>query len=537
MARFGHSRPEQSDWTNIGVMRSPTAARRPASPAERYRALLEVNNAIVSNLTQEALLHAVSAALQRVLPFDRAALTLYDRDKDVRRILALEGRSPSTETVVGREFAREESHAWLAFDEQRPFVRADLDAGTRTPLEDRLYAEGLRSLLTVPLVTRGVSIGTLHLGSEVPNQYGDADGPFLQDVANQIALAVENMRVHEEMSRLKARLEDENAYLQEEIRVGHNFEEIIGTSAALARVLRRVETVAPTDSSVLITGETGTGKELIARALHRLSRRAPRAFIKVNCAALPAGLIESELFGHEKGAFTGAISRRIGRFELADGGTILLDEIGEVPPSTQVKLLRVLQEREFERVGGARTIPVDVRVVATTNRDLEKAVAAESFRADLYYRLNVFRLSLPPLRERREDIPLLARYLVTKYAARMGKRMERVTKEAMARLCGYLWPGNIRELENVIERAVILSPGPTLRLEDEMFPLDQRASEPSAAQSLSAVERGYILKVLENTGWVIDGPRGAARILGLHPNTLRARLKKLGIRRGTPRPR
>ena len=302
-------------------------------------------------------------------------------------------------------------------------------------------------------------------------------------------------------------------------------------------MLDKVSRVAPTDATVLISGETGTGKELIARAIHSHSRRAARPLIKVNCAALPAGLIESELFGHEKGAFTGAIARRIGRFELADGGTLFLDEIGELPMETQAKLLRVLQERELERVGGTATIKVDVRIIAATNRNLLKAVADKSFREDLYYRMSVFPITLPPLRDRAEDIPLLVRFLVNKFATRTGRRIEGVSPRTLQRLASYRWPGNIRELENVLERAVILATGPTLDLEidGERSP-GPAAIEDSSLASLEAIERRHIRAVLRQTQWVIDGPRGAAQILGLHPNTLRSRLKKLGITRESHEP-
>ncbi len=335
----------------------------------------------------------------------------------------------------------------------------------------------------------------------------------------------------------RARLQQQNLYLQEELKSVHNFEEIVGRSPALMAVLDSVGRVATTDATVLITGETGTGKELIARAIHSHSRRAARPLIKVNCAALPEGLVESELFGHEKGAFTGAIARRIGRFELADGGTLFLDEIGELPPETQAKLLRVLQEHELERVGGGTSIQVDVRIIAATNRDLIKAVREKSFREDLYYRLSVFPVPLPPLRERAEDIPLLVRFLLDRFAARIGKRIEGVSQQTMRRLAAYRWPGNIRELENVLERAIILAAGPTLDFEIDggrTSPLD--ATEDTAPSSLEAIERRHILAVLGQTNWVIDGPRGAAGILGLHPNTLRSRLKKLGIVRSSHEP-
>jgi PAS domain S-box-containing protein len=338
------------------------------------------------------------------------------------------------------------------------------------------------------------------------------------------------------MEQEKARLQQQNLYLQEEIKSVHNFEEIIGQSPALKAVLDNVRRVAVTDATVLITGETGTGKELIARAIHSSSPRKDKPLIKINCAALPAGLVESELFGHEKGAFTGAIARRVGRFELAHGGTIFLDEIGELPADAQAKLLRVLQEREFDRVGGATPIKADVRVLAATNRDLLKSVREKMFREDLYYRLSVFPLQLPPLRDRNEDIPPLALFLINKFAARIGKRIDGIDKATMRRLIAYPWPGNVRELENVIERAVILAVGPILEIGADVLPVNV---EPPACQdqfpaqppTLEANERQHILTVLDQTGWVVEGARGAAKILGLHPNTLRSRMKKLGIQR------
>ncbi len=334
--------------------------------------------------------------------------------------------------------------------------------------------------------------------------------------------------------RERSRLEQQNLYLQEELKAVHNFDEIVGRSAQIAAVLDNVERVAATDTSVLITGETGTGKELIARAVHSHSRRKDRPLIKVNCAALPASLVESELFGHEKGAFTGAIARRVGRFELAHGGTIFLDEIGEIPPDVQVKLLRVLQEREFERVGGTAPINVDVRVIAATNRDLLKAVRAGNFREDLFYRLNVFPVHLPALRERPDDIPLLVQFLIGKFAARIGKKIDGVSRATMERLWAYQWPGNVRELENVLERAVILSKGQTLEIDSDVLTVSPVATDGSGVTpdpSLESVERGHIVAVLDRTNWVIEGARGAAKILGLHPNTLRSRMKKLGITR------
>ena len=358
---------------------------------------------------------------------------------------------------------------------------------------------------------------------------------------------------HVLMEQEKTRLAAQNLYLQEEIKSVHNFDEIVGQSPALLEALEKVNRVAKTDATVLITGETGTGKELIARAIHSASRRHDRPLIKLNCAALPASLVESELFGHEKGAFSGAINRRIGRFELAHGGTIFLDEIGEVPMEVQVKLLRVLQEREFERVGGSDAIQVDVRVITATNRDLAKAMRDGKFREDLYYRLNVFPIALPPLRERIGDVPLLVQFLVAKFAARVGVRLDSIGQETLERLSSYSWPGNIRELENVLERAVILSNGPTLEIDQKVFsaakdrPLPAEGPIPPAAdparpagierspdrpmESLESNERNHILAALTQTHWVIDGPRGAAKILKMHPNTLRSRMKKLGITR------
>jgi PAS domain S-box-containing protein len=358
------------------------------------------------------------------------------------------------------------------------------------------------------------------------------------------------------MEQEQARLAAENVYLQEEIKSVHNFEEIVGRSPTLLESLEKVNRVARTDTSVLITGETGTGKELIARAIHSASPRRDKPLIKLNCAALPAGLVESELFGHEKGAFSGAINRRVGRFELAHGGTIFLDEIGEVPMEVQVKLLRVLQEREFERVGGAAPIKVDVRVIAATNRDLTKSIREGKFREDLYYRLNVFPIALPPLRDRDGDVPLLVQFLVARFAARVGVRIESIGKETMERLTRYFWPGNIRELENVLERAVILSNGPTLEIDPEVFasatadrsrdadaPVASSAEAAPATvaaggqtpplESLETNERNHILAALEQSNWIIDGPRGAAKVLDLHPNTLRSRMKKLGIVRAS----
>jgi formate hydrogenlyase transcriptional activator len=331
----------------------------------------------------------------------------------------------------------------------------------------------------------------------------------------------------------QARLQAQNLYLQEEIKSVHNFEEIVGQSPALTAVLDNVCRVAPTEASVLICGETGTGKELVARAIHSASKRKDKPLIKVNCAALPAGLVESELFGHEKGAFTGALAKRLGRFELANGGTIFLDEVGEIPLDVQAKLLRVLQERECERVGGSAPVAVDVRVIAASNRDLLRAVREKTFREDLYYRLNVFPITLPPLRERNDDIPLLAHFFANKFMSRIGKRLQSISRQTMQRLLAYPWPGNVRELENILERAVILAQGDTLEIGPDLLPTSMPITPNQEELDLATLERNHIRAVLVKTSWIIDGPRGAARILGLHANTLRSRMKKLGIARAS----
>jgi len=521
---------------------------------ERWRTLLEINNAIITNLTQEALLHAVTESLRRVIPFDRAGLSLYVPERKTFRLLATESEFSSDYFRVGLELRRGEGISTWVFDHQQPVLRRDLEKEQQYPNDRRHLADGICSYCVVPLIIRGKSIGTLNVASRTRNQYSERDLEFLQEVASQVALAVENTQSYQEIAALKARLEKENVYLQEEIRTEHNFEEIVGNSPALLAVLRKVEQVAPTDSTVLIYGETGTGKELIARAIHDRSARKDHPLVKVNCSAISAGLVESELFGHVKGAFTGALERRIGRFELADGGTIFLDEIGELPLETQVKLLRVLQEREFEPVGSSQPVRVNVRVIAATNRNLEESIQTGSFRSDLFYRLNVFPLELPSLHERRSDIPKLARFFLSHYSKKLGKNIEGISQDTMDRISAYTWPGNVRELQNVIERAAILCQQPILELNPDLAPISARGvlhrapqglseSEPavnssSAPRDLSTlkdVERGHILAVLKQTGGVIEGPKGAARILNLHPNTLRHRINKLGIKHSTHR--
>ena len=689
-----------------------------AAAADLHRTLLEINNAIISNLTREDLFHAIARALRRVVPFDRTAIFLHDSVKDVLKLFVLESSLPSTYFTVGLEMAPGESHVGWVFRNRRPLLRRDLEKERQYAIEDRALADGVRSYIIVPLIARGTTVGGLAVASTRVNQYSQGDAEFLQEVANQVALAVENMQAYEnitvlnqeiqeeivrrrqaeemlraiaegtasatgsdffyslvrhlaaalkvryalvgeregtekkvrtrafwsgedfggnfeydavltpcldvlegtircypdgvqgifpddedltrlraesylgvpimnsmgrvigllavlddkpmpemaggvsvlkifaarvgaelerlkveeqlrtalaEVKTLKDRLQAENVYLQEEIRQEHDFVDMVGSSPPLLAVLRKVEQVAPTDSTVLIFGETGTGKELIAHAIHSRSARKDRPLVKVNCSAISAGLVESELFGHVKGAFTGALERRIGRFELAHGGTIFLDEVGDLPPETQVKLLRVLQEHEFEPVGSSRTIRVDVRVIAATNRDLAGAVRSGRFRSDLFYRLNVFPLAVPPLRERRLDVPPLVMFFLSRFSRRFGKKVDAVSEATMERLVSYPWPGNVRELQNIMERAVVLAQGRALEIDQDLVPGEhppQRSvQEASGLATLEEMDRVHILAALKQTGGVIEGAKGAARMLNLHPNTLRSRLKKLGIKR------
>jgi formate hydrogenlyase transcriptional activator len=520
---------------------------------EQNRSLLQINNAIITNLTEEALLRSISEALRRFIGFDRCAITLYQPERDTFRFLAVEGELLSDYFQTGIETPRGETSVGWAYDHRKPRVCGNLQKSSQFANERRLASEGIQSICVLPMILQGECIGTLSFVSREQNRYSDQDALFLQEVANQVVLAIRNMKSFDEIASLKSRLEKENVYLREELRAEHNFEEIVGNSPVLLNVLRAVEQVAPTDSTVLICGETGTGKELIARAIHSRSARSSRALVNVNCSAISAGLVESELFGHVKGAFTGAIDRRVGRFELANGGTIFLDEIGELSLDTQVKLLRVLQEREFEAVGSSRTVSVDVRVIAATNRNLREAVEAGRFRADLYYRLNVFPIEVPPLRERRSDIPKLVAFSLSRLSKRFGRKIEGVSSESIEYLLNYSWPGNVRELQNVMERAAIVSSEPVLRLGPDLTPVtgakveenqgnpvqDTHAitSETGAAlPTLDEVQRSHILAALHKAGGKIEGSNGAAKILDLHPNTLRHRIQKLGIRTPPSRP-
>ena len=520
--------PLDEETRDAGMM-PPLAS---SEPDQKYRILLEIMNAIVSNLDRDALFKAIAHEIQKIPSYDRTGITLYDPSTDHFHIYALETTVPPVSLHRGSDIPRQGSGMGWAFDHQQTLYRPQLPDEHQFFEDEHFLAEGLRSVVYIPLITSRKVLGTFQAASRSPRRYSDADLGFLLHVAKQLAIALDNTLAYEEIKGLRDQLQRENVYLQEEIKSECNYEEIIGGARSLQRVLDGVESVAGTDATVLIDGETGTGKELIARAIHQSSQRSSRPLIKVNCAALPAGLVESELFGHEKGAFTGALQKKIGRFELAHRGTIFLDEIGDIAEETQVKLLRVLQEREFERVGGTQTIKVDVRVIAATNRNLGEAVTQQTFRADLFYRLNVFPITAPPLRERTEDILILARYFVGKYMKIMNKRIETISPSSMDRLLQYSWPGNVRELENVIERAVILCKGPALDIEDE-WPtlLTTGGRPPDQLLTLEEMEREYIVKVLRRTRWVIGGKRGAAEILNIHPNTLRTRLPKLGIKK------
>jgi len=512
-----------------GLVESRTSALRASE--QRQRVLLDVNNAIVTCLDRDSLFSATAAALRNAIPFDRAAFVLHDPIKDVFRVLGVAGPVPSPPLIPrGAEWPRQQTRAGWVFDHHEPLLTIDLRDSPPFLEHPALLKEGIRCAITVPMTFKGKTIGTLNVGSREPGRYGAGESSLLAAIGEQVALAIGNLLAYEEIAALKARLEEEKVYLQEEVRTEAALGDVVGQSPAILGVFASVRKVAETDSTVLVTGETGTGKEMVVSAIHDLSRRKDKLLVKVNCAALPAGVIESELFGHEKGAFTGALSRKIGRFELAHRGTLFLDEVGDLPLELQAKLLRVLQDGEFERVGGTQTLKVDVRLIAATNRDLERAVSEGNFRADLYYRLNVFPIVIPPLRKRLQDVPSLARHFAMLYSSKMGKHVGPLSAGVLDRLSEYSWPGNVRELQNVIERAVILSPRGRFELGDVVAA--PAAGDPKQqARSLEDVERQHIVAVLEETGWRVSGERGAARILGLKRTTLESRMKKLGILR------
>ncbi len=513
---------------------------------DRYRTLFAVSDAIATHRDLPALFHELADRLHQVVRFDYLALVLHDAATNGMHLHVLE---PSEPTLIAtpEEDSAADSPAREVWETQQPSIFSNIDELGRWPdFVRKVQAFGIQSACHLPLTTARRRLGVLAFASKHPATYAEADLCFLHLVVSQVAVAVENALAFQEIEALRDQLAKEKAYLEEEARTEHHFGEIVGESPGLRRVLKQIETVAPTDSTVLIGGETGTGKELIARAVHDLSPRQGRTFVKLNCAAIPTGLLESELFGHERGAFTGAISQKIGRFELANKGTLFLDEVGDIPQELQPKLLRVLQEQEFERLGGTKTIKVDVRLVAATHRDLTKMVADGRFRGDLYYRLNVFPVALPPLRERPDDIARLVRHFTQRFARRMGRRIETIPTTVMDALVEYSWPGNVRELQNVIERAVILSPGPELQVPmsdlapalnhvAEAFAAQVPAMQPPPTQSpaspitLVDAEREHILRALHDTRWVVGGPKGAAVRLGMKRSTLQKKMDKLGI--------
>ena len=500
-----------------------------ARERDRLQVLLEITNALVSELDIRELFPTIIACLRRAVPHEYSSLALIEPGTDLLKVHArvLEGDQEIVQE--GATTRIDETPAGEAI-ESRKAVLLDAEGleRYRSTVVRTLVAAGFKTACSVPLIARNRVLGTLNAGSTRENAFSAQDVNLLSQVAGQAAIAIENATAYQEIAQLKDQLAEEKLYLEDEIRTEQNFGEIVGDSLPFKRVLDQVATVAPTDASVLILGETGTGKELIARAIHDLSVRRDRTFVKLNCAAIPTGLVESELFGHEKGAFTGAIAQKVGRFELANKGTLFLDEVGDIPLDLQSKLLRALQEREFERLGGTRTIHVDVRLVAATNRDLAQMMSERQFRTDLYYRLSVFPISVPPLRERVTDIPKLVRYFTEKYARRLNKRIASISQGTMERLIRYAWPGNVRELENLIERAVILTRGTALDIPRSEI---QSIPEASGAVTLEEAERDHIRRALELANWVVGGRDGAAARLGMKRTTLQSKMKKLGIAR------
>ncbi len=498
---------------------------------DRLRFLLDVNNLLVTHLEYPALLEAICGAVQRIVDADHIAVALFDGEADRLRLDLIYDKAGGF-TSPGTLIPLDKSAAGLTFKRgiAAVFRRAEMeDLGWEAG--SIMKTSGVESMCCVPLTTRNGKLGALYVGSVKPAAFSADDVALLGQASAQVAIAIENARAFERVASLNAQLTDEKQYLELELR--HEFGKIVGSSPSLRKILRAVKTVAPTDSTVLLLGETGTGKELIARAIHEISPRRDRNFVRTSVAAMPASLLESELFGHEKGAFTGATSNRAGRLEIANRGTLFMDEVGDIPLEVQPKLLRVLQEREFERLGSTRTLQVDVRFVAATNRDLERMVEDGSFRSDLYYRLNVFPITVPPLRERADDIPALAKHFVAQCSRRMGRPPLVIPDAAMRALKEWRWPGNIRELQNVLERAVILSPDTTLVLPlQDIQPRPSRiSSSTKPTATFKDAERDAILRALREANGVIAGPKGAAARLGLQRTTLQSKMRRLGIRR------
>jgi PAS domain S-box-containing protein len=497
--------------------------------------MLQLSAALLENMDTRKLLRAFSASIKEVIPHDAATLAMYDPESETLSVQFL-GPGEGGERLGDYRIPVEGSPAGDALLTREPvIVQLFRESEYRAEGVRHLTSLGMQSAMWVPLVHSGDVIGSLAVSSKMENAFAMKDAEMLGEFADQVAMAVNNAVAFRKVAEARDRLDQERQYLAEEINLENRFEDIVGESTGLKQVLKQIETVAPTDATVLIQGETGTGKELLARSIHRLSKRAERTFIKLNCAAIPAGLLESELFGHEKGAFTGAISRKMGKVELAHEGTLFLDEVGEMPLDLQPKLLRALQEREIERIGGTRPIAVNVRLIAATNRDLAKMVQEKTFRADLYYRLKVFPIFSPPLRERQSDIPMLVRHFVATHSRRMGKVIETIPEATMDALVKWKWPGNIRELENMLERAVILTRGavlyvPLAELETEIGE-EEDEEETGEPATLHAAEREHILRVLRDCKGLIGGPDGAAARLGLKRTTLNSKMKKLAIER------
>ena len=501
---------------------------------DRLRTLFDITNALVSKLSPNELFPAISEQLANVVRHDHAVLTLRNEETGVLEVYALHSTHPRLLESIKGPFDPAGMPAERVLTTGQPVVAYASDVDRYPNPNFRKFVElGLKSICSVPLLLRGQIRGTLALTRTTSEEaWSPDDVEFLAQVTKQIAIAVENSLSYRELTEIKERLATEKLYLEDEIRLDQNIGNMIGGSAAFQSVQRSVQVVAPTDSTVLILGETGTGKELVARAIHELSGRSKGSFVKVNCAAIPASLLESELFGHEKGSFTGALAQKLGRFELAHNGTLFLDEIGEMPLELQPKLLRALQEQEFERVGGTRTIRTNARLVAATNRDLKAMADEGKFRSDLYYRLHVFPLNVPPLRERRDDIPLLIRYFVQKFAQRIGREIETVSNQALEALTRYDWPGNIRELQNVIERSVILTNGPELRVAMPEFSSKSPATQHGHVSKVpEANERLRILEALKEASGQVGGPNGAAARLGMKRTTLQSRMRKYNIAR------
>jgi formate hydrogenlyase transcriptional activator len=496
-----------------------------------YRALLAVTNALNSQRDTDGLWHVITEQIKKVVPWERAGVTLYSAESDSFRFYVVETSTPTRVLQRDAVIPRVGSAVGWVYEHRRRHVRPDLKR-ERVFVEDDFFAqEGLGRMINLPLLIHDTCLGTLNIGSVQTGVPDVEEMEFLEQVASQIASAIDHVQAYEQINRLREELAWENEYLAEDIKLTHNFGTMVGKSVALRHVVRLAQAVGPTSTATLITGETGTGKELLARAIHELSPRRQKPFIRVNCAALPMGLVESELFGHERGAFTGADQCRLGRFELAHGGTLFLDEISEMPLEAQAKLLRVLEDGQVDRVGSSQSNRVDVRIIAATNADLVAAIGTGKFRPDLYYRLHVFPIVIPPLRDRPEDIPLLARHFLKYFQSKLKRPRLDFGAQVMDRLVRYPWPGNVRELQNMIERAVILARSSTVEIDDQLLMPPSALAKADGMDKLQELERLHILQMLDRTMWRIYGPNGAAAQLGLNPSTLRSRLKRLGLKR------